>query len=87
MRKLKKYEIKLLMFCQKYGYVYIARDDDENIWAFKSKPPKSKKFGVWCNVGTRYDLVCLKKHRLEGIVSWGDEEPTLIEDLLEKGKQ
>ena len=87
MRKLKQAEKRLLTTCQKYGYRYIARDSDEELWVFKAKPVKSEKFGVWFNFGMRHDYVCLKKHRLEGIVLWEDEEPTLIAKLLVEDKQ
>ena len=90
MRKLKKYEIKLLMFCQKYGYRYIARDNDEQLWVFKAKPVKSEKFGVWiedtnCNIID--DYAWLKNHQLKDIVLWEDEEATLIAKLLVEDKQ
>ena len=87
MRKLKQAEKELLTACQKNGYRYIARDKNEEIWVFKSKPVKSEKFYVWINEDIHYDYVLIN-HQLKDIVlRWEDEEPTLIANLLEEDKQ
>ena len=90
MRKLKQAEKELLTTYQKRGYLYIARDSDEEIWVFKSKPVKSEEFGVWVeNTDGNIidDYAWLKNHHQLNIVTWEDEEPTLIANLLEEGKQ
>ena len=87
MRKLKQTEIELLTTRQKCGYRYIARDDDEEIWVFKSKPFKFEEIGIWFSDDTHCDYAWLKNHQLKDIVLWEDEEPTLIANLLEEDKQ
>ena len=86
--QLKQAEKRLLTTCQKDGYRYIARDYDEEMWVFKSKPVKSEVKGVWFSVATHCDYAWLKQnHHQLNIVTWEDEEPTLIANLLEEGKQ
>ena len=90
MRKLKQAEKELLTTYQKRGYLYIARDSDEEIWVFKSKPVKSEKFGVWIentNGNIIDDYAWLKNLHQLNIVTWEDENPTLIANLLEEDKQ
>ena len=66
-------------------FKYIARDRDDNLYLFESKPVK-KTYGCWNdNPNNVYDDMFLFNHLFQ-CVQWSDEEPTLIADLLNEDK-
>lgn len=64
--------------------VYIARDRSGELYLYNLKPEKSEKFGMWVNDDS--DYVVLHNFNafshLFKFITWGDEEPWSIKDLL-----
>ncbi|MGF3214593.1 hypothetical protein ACQV2X_05485 [Facklamia sp. P12945] len=62
------------------GINYIARDRDNNLYAYKDKPTKDS-YG-WKVNNNIDDYIKLNKN-LFSFIKWEDEDPTKIRDLLE----
>lgn len=76
---LSKLEYELLKYCIEHGYQYIARDDNTNLFAYDTTPSKLRsQWGVTKKVKRIYfdDLF--------SFIKWEDEEPTLIQDILDR---
>lgn len=75
-------EYELLKQYRAKGYGWIARSEKGNLCAFKVMPVKSTPF--W-TVERGFHLPCLVGERGDNIltcVTWEDEEPTKIDDLI-----
>lgn len=60
-------------------YKWIARDKNGTLCAYTVKPEKSRD--IWFSLTNNYGELDAFDHLFEN-VKWEDEEPTLIEDLL-----
>lgn len=69
-------------------YEWIAKDGDGSVWCYEFKPRRKCTQGenkIWSVYG-KADIVCVKdifKKELFDFLSWEDEEPTNIKELLE----
>lgn len=65
------------------SFKWIVRDEHEDIKVYQEKPFKEgilwKSENIWC-----YEYLNIFNH-LFRFIKWSDEEPYLIEDLLERG--
>ncbi len=85
-RELTEDERNILKAFKILGFTYIAADSNGYVWAYISKPLKGER--MWCNVSANYASdVCKIEKFFGGIVSWKDEEPAKIEDLLKEVEQ
>lgn len=85
-RELTEDETNILKAYKALGYTYIATDSNGCVWAYISKPLKGER--MWCNVSANYASdVCKIEKFFGSIVSWDDEEPAEIEDLLKEVEQ
>lgn len=66
-------------------YKWIAKDENGQVWAYDMKPKKDKKVKQWFNgaKGTTYRFEDIFKKELFDFLSWEDEKPTNIKELLE----
>ena len=65
-------------------YKWIARDKSwENLYVYSSKPEKNEAKN-WEPVEDAQDLLCFK--HLFQFITWQDDEPYNIEELLEENK-
>lgn len=62
------------------GYNYLARDEDEKLWAYDTQPLKLRL--IWASASDRWG----KRIGFDNFpeVKWEDENPTKISDILEK---
>lgn len=72
-------EFKLLKYYIEHGYQYIARDDDKNLFAYDTKPDKMQ-----CQWKLTKKIKRIDFDDLFSFIKWEDEEPTLIQDILDK---
>lgn len=86
-RELTEDERNILKAYKALGYTYIAVDDIGYVCVYANKPRKGER--TWFNAPRNYGAkaVCETKKFFGGIVSWEDEEPTKIEDLLKEVEQ
>ena len=66
-------------------YEWIAKGVNGKVWAYENRPKKEIDINKWTNVDGGY-MCGFSKVFKEGIfdfLSWGDEEPTNIKELLE----
>ena len=61
------------------GFEYISRDENGNLFSYKSEPYKSKNFNVLDS--SDYSGLDLRYNIEFPMIQWGDHEPWLIEDL------
>lgn len=75
-------EYELLKEYREQGYKRIARDKNCDLYAFKTLPMKFKFF--WSiKRGSPYPrLVCEREENILTCVTWEDEKPTKIDDLI-----
>lgn len=66
-------------------YKWIAKDVNGKVWAYENRPKKEIDINKWTNVDSGYMCGFAKvfKERVFDFLSWGDEEPTNIKELLE----
>lgn len=66
-------------------WVWIAKDKDDDVWCYQYKPIKASKIEQWIK-DTSGGMIsfrnCFKKELFE-FLSWDDEEPVNIKELLE----
>lgn len=79
--ELTEHEIEVLKALEVLGFNWIARDCDNTLFAYVSKPFKKGAY-FECNGGNNTGL---EKDLFE-FVSWQDEEPTSIDELKKKGE-
>ena len=79
-RELTEDERNILKAFKALGYTYIAADKDGCVCIYVHKPQKDE--GTWCYVLDDCGYVCKTEKFFGGIVSWEDEEPAEIEELL-----
>lgn len=86
-RELTENERDILKAYKALGYTYIAADSIGCVRAYTSKPQKSER--MWSNISINCEVsnVCKIEKFFGGIVSWEDEEPAEIEDLLKKWEE
>lgn len=86
-RELTEDETNILKAYKALGYTYIAVDDIGYVCVYANKPRKGER--TWFNAPRNYGAkaVCETKKFFGGIVSWEDEEPAKIEDLLKEVEQ
>jgi hypothetical protein len=74
--KLTQFEYEYLKFAKENGYNFIARDKNNNLYLYSNKPWKGEL--IWhCIDGNTPVFAKLFK-----FVTWEDESPMLIEELL-----
>lgn len=61
------------------GINYIARDKDGRLYVYDGKP--SKRDDIWSGDNT-HSLSCIFPNTFLSFITWEDEEPYLISDLL-----
>ena len=77
--KLSRLEYELLKYYIEHGYQYIARDNDKALFAYDTKPRKIPcQWWATEKIKGIYFDECFK------FVKWEDEEPTLIQDILDE---
>ena len=76
-----KREFYLLMYLKESGYLYIARDESSTIFAYEKQPEKYER--TWIPCGNRMFYIDAE---LFSFITWQDEEPTLIQDLMKEVK-
>lgn len=76
---LSKLEFELLKYYIKHGYQYITRDSNGALFASDTKPYKGQK--QWEQTK---EIKGINFRDLFSFVKWEDEEPTLIQDILDK---
>lgn len=83
-RELTEDETNILKAYKALGYTYIATDNIGYVCVYVNKPQKGERawFARPGDSGTT--AVCETKKFFGGIVSWEDEEPAKIEDLLKE---
>lgn len=86
-RELTENERDILKAFKALGYTYIATDSIGYVCVYVNKPQKGERawFARPGDSGTT--AVCETKKFFGGIVSWEDEEPAKIEDLLKEVEQ
>lgn len=65
---------------------WIAKDKDGDAWTYETEPLKHKESRKWVNGSSGYSVNCLRgifKEETFDFLSWDDEEPTNIKELLE----
>lgn len=65
-------------------YEWVARDNDGELYIFRSYKPK-KENGYWDNKGL-FRKLALFNHIFNSI-QWEDEEPVFIDDYVERGAE
>ena len=83
-RELTEDEMNILKAYKALGYTYIAVDNIGYVCVYVNKPRRGERawFARPGDFGTT--AVCETKKFFGGIVSWEDEEPAKIEDLLKE---
>lgn len=77
--KLSEREIEILKASDVLGYKYIARDRNSNIYAYYFEPKKLSNSNVaWVGGGLFLPI----KTDLFAFITWVDEKPTSIQELL-----
>lgn len=86
-RELTENERNIIKAFKALGFNYIAVDDIGYVYVYVNKPQKGERtwFGSPRNYGAK--AVCETKKFFDSIVSWEDEEPAKIEDLLKEVEQ
>lgn len=86
-RELTEDETNILKAYKALGYTYIAADNIGYICVYANKPRKGER--TWFNAPRNYGAkaVCKIEKFFDNIVSWEDEEPAKIEDLLKEVEQ
>ena len=86
-RELTEDEMNILKAYKALGYTYIAVDDIGYVCVYVNKPRRGGRawFARPGDCGTT--AVCETKKFFGGIVSWEDEEPAKIENLLKEVEQ
>lgn len=66
-------------------YKWIAKDKNDNVWSYEVKPTKDSVVGKWFNgsIGTMGAFIDCFKKEIFDFLSWEDEEPVNIKELLE----
>ena len=65
--------------------MWVARDEDEQLFLFRTKPKKDIKNGVWISPDLDYYELEFSYKWMFKNVKWSDKEPTKI-NLTNKGK-
>src|SRR5574344_1080375 len=76
-----KEEYGLLKYYHTTGYRWIARDENEELCVYETKPIKLTCSWLNFNIRERFDTVCDDDHLFQ-YIKWEDEEPTKILDLI-----
>jgi hypothetical protein len=77
--KLSRLEYELLKYYIEHGYQYIARDNGKALFAYDTKPRK-----IPCQWWTTEKIKGIYFDECFKFVKWEDEEPTLIQDILDE---
>ena len=75
-------EYGLLKNYRDKGYGWIARDRDEYVYVYKSKPKKLTYAWWGLNIDEMFDSVCDDDYLFQ-YIKWEDEKPTKILDLIQ----
>ena len=73
---------RLLKRLRKKGYLFLARDENGDLFGYTEFPEKSEGNGIWDGVSGDYDYYYIRQDDFPE-VKWTDEEPTKIADLLD----
>lgn len=86
-RKLTEDETNILKAFKALGFNYIAADKNGYVFTYTLKPQKDER--EWYSASGDYEAaaVCKTGKFFDSIVSWEDEEPAKIEDLLKKWEE
>ena len=79
--KLNEYEEDMLTVLYDAGFMYIARDEDGKLYAYKEAPIVKFSTDTNWRGGYAYNRIPTKK--LFTFVKWGDYEPYSIKELLD----
>lgn len=74
---LSKLEYELLRYCINHGYQYIAKDDDEILYVYDTKPNKTQ-----CQWGVTKMVKRINFDDLFSFIRWEDDEPYSITYIL-----
>ena len=77
--KLKKLAKEALELAKEFEFEYIVKDRNGNVWLYSGKPYKNETY--WDSYNARYNLRRIS--HLFPFLSWEDEEPAKIDDVLE----
>ena len=80
MEKYSEMEIQIAKNLMGEGYKWIAKDYDEELYAFKHKPYKDES--VWYEDRESEIIVCSFVVPIFQDIKWADSEPTFIEDII-----
>lgn len=66
-------------------YKWIAKDENGSVWAYENRPRKGIDINMWTNNsgGHTHGFIEVFKEGVFDFLSWEDEEPTNIKELLE----
>ena len=67
-------EQTVIDYCKLCGYKYLAKDNNDEIWAYKEKP--EKRDVMWLDIDDK-GIMEIKNNL--SLLSWDDEEPWVIE--------
>ena len=62
------------------GYKWLARDEDDTLFAFREKPYKDET--VWIDDNRSYSPVCSSEVPLFQDIKWDDKEPVSLESII-----
>lgn len=80
--KLSTLEHELLKHLYKTGYSYIVRDGSNSVYAYEKRPCRNNLYWSPGDVNHNDDISLYRLSYLFQFLKWSDEEPTLIQDVL-----
>ena len=80
--KLSKLEYELLRHLYKKGYSYIVRDGSNSVYVYEKCPCRINLYWAPGDVNHNDDISLYRLSYLFQFLKWSDEEPTLIQDIL-----
>ena len=80
--KLSKLEYELLRHLYKTGYSYIVRDGSNSVYVYEKRPCRINLYWAPGDVNHNDDISLYRLSYLFQFLKWSDEEPTLIQDIL-----
>lgn len=81
--KLSKVEYELLRHLRKKGYSYIVRDGSNSVYVYEKRPCRINLYWTPDDVNHNDDISLYRLSYLFQFLKWSDEEPTLIQEILD----
>lgn len=81
--KLSKVEYELLRHLRKKGYSYIVRDGSNSVYVYEKRPCRINLYWSPDDVNHNDDISLYRLSYLFQFLKWSDEEPTLIQEILD----